>query len=81
MPEQHSQQISDDGAVALPAEIRERHGWVDGTVLIAIDDDYGVFLAGAEETHSALFSRAGRHGLVRELLRDSAQNSRDGESA
>lgn len=52
----------------IPLEVRTRHGWEQGTELIAIDTDAGVLVMSADEGLAWLRSRLAGRDLVAELL-------------
>ena len=51
--------MGERGRVVLPAALRQRRNWSEGTILVAVETHRGVVLAGRDELES----------LVREQLR------------
>ena len=41
--------VGNKGRVVLPAEVRQRQNWTEGTVLIAVETDDGVLLLTRDE--------------------------------
>ncbi len=60
--------VGNKGRIVVPAEIRERQGWAEGTVLIAVEREDGVLLMSREEALATLRAQAGGRDLVGELL-------------
>ena len=52
-----SMRVGNKGRVVVPAEVRERHGWGEGTVLIVNDE--GLRIAGAGNVWRVLDDAAG----------------------
>lgn len=64
----HSLALGDRGRFVIPLEVRTRHGWEQGTELIAIDTDAGVLVMSADEGLAWLRGRLAGRDLVAELL-------------
>jgi bifunctional DNA-binding transcriptional regulator/antitoxin component of YhaV-PrlF toxin-antitoxin module len=67
-PTAHSLALGDRGRFVIPLEVRTRHGWEQGTELIAVDTDAGVLVMSAEEGLAWLRTRFASRDLVAELL-------------
>ena len=61
-------QVGEKGRVVIPAEIRARHRWSQGTALVAIDTEHGVQLMAQEDLLSALRGSMQGKGSVAEFL-------------
>jgi bifunctional DNA-binding transcriptional regulator/antitoxin component of YhaV-PrlF toxin-antitoxin module len=72
--------LGDRGRFVVPLEVRERHGWDQGTSLVALDTDAGMLLMGSDDALAWLRSRLTGRDLVAELLAD-RRTDLDGESA
>jgi len=54
-------QVGDKGRIVVPAAIRARHDWVEGSTLVALDTAVGVLLADRSAIESLVRARlAGR---------------------
>jgi bifunctional DNA-binding transcriptional regulator/antitoxin component of YhaV-PrlF toxin-antitoxin module len=62
--------LGDRGRFVVPVEVRERHGWDQGTSLVALDTDAGMLLMDSDEALAWLRSRIVGRDLVAELLAD-----------
>jgi AbrB family looped-hinge helix DNA binding protein len=72
--------MGDRGRVVIPAELRQREGWTQGTTLLLIDTEEGVTLM----THDQLLARvrrslAGAPSLVDELIAERRQAAAEEE--
>jgi len=67
-PSAHPLALGDRGRVVIPLEVRTRHGWEQGTDLLAVDTDAGVLLLSADQGLAWLRSRLEGRDLVAELL-------------
>lgn len=61
-------QVGERGRVVIPAEIRARHRWAQGTPLVAVDTEHGVQLMAQEDVLSALQGALRGKGTVEEFL-------------
>ena len=66
----HTVTVGDRGRFALPADVRDRHGWHTGTELVAIDTDTGLLVMSVDEALLWLRRRTAGRDLVEELLDD-----------
>jgi AbrB family looped-hinge helix DNA binding protein len=49
MSDTYSLQVGNKGRVVIPAALRERHGWSEGTILIAFETVEGVVVSSRDE--------------------------------
>jgi AbrB family looped-hinge helix DNA binding protein len=63
-------QVGNKGRVVVPASIRARHGWQEGSTLVALDIDLGVLLASRDAVERIVRSRLAGHDLLADLLDD-----------
>lgn len=63
-------QVGNKGRVVVPASIRARHAWVEGSTLVALDTELGVLLADQGAVERLLRSRLAGHDLIADLLDD-----------
>lgn len=54
----------------MPAEVRERTGWVEGTALVLLDTEAGAVLLTREQLRARVRDELGGLDLVGELLAD-----------
>lgn len=74
-------QVGNKGRVVVPASIRARHAWVEGSTLVALDTELGVLLADQSAVERLVRSRLAGHDLLAELLHDRRlEASRDSAS-
>ena len=71
--------MGERGRVVIPAEIRARHRWVQGTPLVAIDTEHGVQLMAQEDILSALQGSLRGRGTVAEFLAERRAAAAAGE--
>lgn len=64
----HAITVGDRGRFVLPIEVRERHGWEQGTPLVAVDSDEGLLVMSVAESLAKLRARISGRDLVDELL-------------
>ena len=64
----HAITVGDRGRFVLPIEVRERHGWEQGTPLEAVDSDEGLLVMSVAESLARLRARISGRDLVDELL-------------
>lgn len=62
--------IGDRGRVVLPADLRQRRGWPDGTTLIAVETERGVVIATRDELEGIVAAQLAGPSLVDELLEE-----------
>lgn len=62
--------LGDRGRFVVPLEVRDRHGWDQGTALVALDTDAGMLLMDSDEALAWLRSRLTGRDLVAELIAD-----------
>ncbi|HXH58058.1 MAG TPA: AbrB/MazE/SpoVT family DNA-binding domain-containing protein [Iamia sp.] len=75
--------MGDRGRVVIPAELRQREGWTQGTTLLLIDTDEGVLLLTRDQLRDRIQrDLAGGPSLVDELIaeRGAAAAEEDRES-
>jgi len=60
--------VGDRGRVVLPAGIRERRNWSEGTTLIAIEADRGVILTTRDELERIVREQLAGKDVVAALL-------------
>ncbi len=60
--------VGNKGRLVVPFEIRAHQGWVEGTVLIAVEREDGVLLISREAALATLRSQAAGRDLVGELI-------------
>ena len=63
-------QVGNKGRVVVPASIRARHGWEEGSVLVALDTELGVLLADRSAVERLVRSRLVGRDLLGELMAD-----------
>lgn len=63
-------QVGNKGRVVVPASIRARHGWSEGSTLVALDTELGVLLADQGAVERLVRSRLAGHDLLADLLSD-----------
>lgn len=73
-------QVGNKGRVVVPATMRARHRWVEGSTLVALDTDLGVLLADQSAVERLVRAQLAGHDLLNELLSDRRREAvRDGE--
>ena len=63
-------QVGNKGRVVVPAVMRARHQWVEGSELVALDTDLGVLLADRFAVERLVRERLAGRDLLGELLAD-----------
>ena len=63
-------QVGNKGRIVVPASIRARHRWVEGSTLVALDTDLGVLLADQGTVERLVRARLAGHDLLDELISD-----------
>ena len=71
--------MGERGRVVIPAEIRARHRWAQGTPLVAIDTEHGVQLMAQEDLLSALQGSLRGRETVAEFLAERRAAAAAGE--
>lgn len=65
----NSMKVGNKGRVVIPAELRERNGWGEGTVLVVFEHDDGVTeLISREALHARLRAQIGDRDPTAELF-------------
>jgi AbrB family looped-hinge helix DNA binding protein len=64
----YSATVGNKGRVVIPAALRERHGWVDGTVLVFIEEPDGVRVISQDDLLASIRSQLAGTDPVGELL-------------
>ncbi|MBO9577647.1 MAG: AbrB/MazE/SpoVT family DNA-binding domain-containing protein [Microbacteriaceae bacterium] len=62
--------VGSKGRIIVPAEIRERRGWTEGSVLVAVEKPEGVLLMTRDEALDLLRVQAGDRDVVGEFLEE-----------
>ena len=62
--------VGNKGRIVIPAEIRQRRGWTEGAVLVAVETERGVILLARSELRSMVREQIEGHDLVGSLLAD-----------
>lgn len=62
--------VGNKGRIVVPAGVRERHSWHEGTRLIAVESASGLVLISRDEARRLLKEQLAGHDLVTELLQD-----------
>lgn len=62
--------LGDRGRLVVPAELRERQSWVQGTPLLMIETDRGVVLTTQDQAKSLVREQLVGSSLVEALLAD-----------
>lgn len=62
--------LGDRGRLVIPAEVRARHRWDQGTVLLMIETDGGAVLTTREQALALLRAQLAGTDLVDELIRE-----------
>jgi AbrB family looped-hinge helix DNA binding protein len=60
--------VGNKGRVVLPAELRQRRNWSEGTVLLALETETGVVLTTRDELEKLVRAQLAGGDLVTELL-------------
>ncbi|WP_439565400.1 AbrB/MazE/SpoVT family DNA-binding domain-containing protein [Microcella sp.] len=63
-------QVGNKGRVVVPASIRARHAWVEGSTLVALDTELGVLLADRSAVERLVKARLAGHDLLADLVHD-----------
>jgi AbrB family looped-hinge helix DNA binding protein len=62
--------VGDRGRIVLPAELRQRRNWPEGTTLVAVETDRGVILTRRDELESLVRDQLAGRDVVAELLEE-----------
>lgn len=62
--------VGKKGRIVIPAEIRQRRGWTEGAVLVAVESDQGVILIARSELQAIVREQLQGHDLVGSLVAD-----------
>lgn len=74
--------VGDRGRVVLPAEVRERAGLAEGTVLVLLDSPDGLALLTREQLKARVRAEVSGSSLVEELIHARrAQSAREDDTA
>lgn len=68
--------VGNKGRVVVPASLRTRHRWSEGSMLVAVDTEYGVLLADRAEVERFLRERLAGTGLLGELVAERRATAR-----
>lgn len=74
-------QVGNKGRVVVPASIRARHQWVEGSTLVALDTELGVLLADQESIERLVRARLSGIDLLSDLLADRRREAADDSSS
>ncbi|MGB4324261.1 MAG: AbrB/MazE/SpoVT family DNA-binding domain-containing protein [Candidatus Nanopelagicales bacterium] len=66
----HHVTLGDRGRFVIPSQVRERHGWDQGTPLVSVDTDSGLLVMSAKVALELLRSKLSGRDLVADLLDD-----------
>jgi bifunctional DNA-binding transcriptional regulator/antitoxin component of YhaV-PrlF toxin-antitoxin module len=68
--------VVQNGAVTIPTDYFEAHGWRDGTVLVVLDGDDGLLITSRDDLERKVQADLARTNLVDELLRERREAAR-----
>lgn len=72
--------VGNKGRIVVPAGIRARHQWVEGSTLVALDTELGVLLADRDTVEGLVRARLAGHDMLGDLLSDRRRDAaRDNE--
>lgn len=74
-------QVGNKGRIVIPAGLRARHRWVEGSTLVALDTDLGVLLADQTAVERLVRERLSGHDLLSDLLDDRRRDAARDTSA
>ena len=66
----HKVTLGNRGRLVIPAEVRERRGLAEGSVLVLVDAEDGLVLLSRDQLHARVAADLAGHDLVGELLAD-----------
>lgn len=73
--------LGDRGRLVVPADLRARQGWEQGTPLLFIETERGVVVATRDQAKSLIRAQLGDGSLVDELLAERRAAARAEEAA
>ncbi len=76
MSDTHVLYLGERGRVVIPAEIRARHNWIQGTELIALETEHGVQLLPRDALLDGLQGSMAGLGTVDEFLAERRREAR-----
>jgi len=62
--------VGNKGRIVIPAEVRQRRNWPEGTVLVAVETKRGVILTDRHELEQLVREQLGGGDLVQSLIGD-----------
>jgi AbrB family looped-hinge helix DNA binding protein len=62
--------VGDRGRVVLPAELRQRRNWSEGTILVAVETERGVVLTSRDELERLVREQLAGSDPVADLLEE-----------
>lgn len=65
-----SMRVGDKGRVVLPADLRQRRNWTEGTTLVAVETERGVVLTRRDELEALVRSQLAGNDVVAELIEE-----------
>lgn len=74
-------QVGNKGRVVVPAVLRARHRWVEGSELVALDTELGVLLADRSAIERLLRERLAGRDLLGDLLADRRRDAAGDDGA
>jgi AbrB family looped-hinge helix DNA binding protein len=66
----HTLRVGNRGRIVLPAELRQRRNWPEGTPLVAVDTDRGVILTSRDELEKIVREQLEGSDVVASLLEE-----------
>lgn len=66
----YSMAVGNKGRIVVPAGVRTRWGWTEGTTLVAVETSKGLLLTGRDEAEHLVRAQLAGRDLVGELLAD-----------
>jgi AbrB family looped-hinge helix DNA binding protein len=67
--------VGDRGRVVLPADLRQRRNWPEGTILVAVETESGVVLTRRDELERLVRDQLAGRDLVVDLVEERRQTS------
>ncbi len=62
--------VGDRGRLVLPAGLRQRRNWTEGTTLVAIETEHGVVLTEQDELEKLVRDQLAGKDVVKELIEE-----------
>ncbi|WP_210422565.1 AbrB/MazE/SpoVT family DNA-binding domain-containing protein [Cryobacterium sp. BB307] len=62
--------VGDRGRLVLPADLRQRRNWTEGTTLVAIESEHGVVLTERDELEKLVRDQLAGKDVVKELIEE-----------